>query len=80
MTIQQIKESFAAIYRKACIDGEVNGKDKKKLEQIKEETGKVQEGALTDGDTSLWEEMFNLAAEIDSLLGVDYADDGVCLV
>ena len=80
MTIQKIKESFSRLYRAACINGEVNGNEKRELEQIKEEASKVQEGALTDGDTSLWEEMFNLTSEIDSLLGVDYADEGVCMI
>jgi hypothetical protein len=80
MTTKQIKETFASIYRKACKDGEISGNDRRELESIKGEASSIQDAAIEDGDTGLWTEMFNQICEIDQLLGIDYADDGVCLV
>lgn len=77
MTIQQAKNAFAAIYRKACINGELTKIDQKNLETIKDEVSDIQDGALNDGDTSLWNEMFELTAEIDSLLGIDYSAENM---
>lgn len=72
MTKNQAKAAFDAIYRSACIEGDLTPNQKRNLETLKGELSDLQDQALNNGDTSEWEECFNLTEEIDTLLGVDY--------
>jgi hypothetical protein len=80
MNFKTIKDAFDSIYRSACINGEITPVQKKNLETLRGELSDIQDQALENGDTSRWEECFNLTEEIDQLLGVDYTAETTCYV
>ena len=78
MTIKEIKDKFASFIAKDTAD--LNPREIKELEALKDAASAEGDRAIGDGDSALWIEMFNLTSEIDGMLGIDYSEESVCAI